>query len=74
MRGTTPRPPHPAEYVERAQVGFAALTLTAVSTALAVIALIAIAHLRAGPVAPPAPETVSTVTETYSEPAGNAQR
>lgn len=74
VRGTTPRPPHPAEYVERAQVGLAALTLTAVSTALAVIVLIAIAHLRAEPIVPSAPETVSTVTESYSEPAGGAQR
>lgn len=73
-RGAAPRPPHPAEYVERAQVGLAALALTAVSTALAVIAVIAIAHLRAGPVVPSTPETVPTVTESYSEPAGDAQR
>lgn len=73
-RGRASRPPHPAEYVERARVGLATLALTAVSTALAVIALIAIAHLRAGPIVPSAPETVPPVTESYPEPAGDAQR
>lgn len=74
VRGSAPRPPHPTEYVERAQVGLAALTLAAVSSALVVIALIAIAHLRAEPVVPSAPETVFPVPEPYSVPAGGAQR
>lgn len=74
VRGAASRPPHPVECVERARVGLAALTLTAVSTALAVIVLIALAHLRAGSVVPSAPETAPTVTESYSEPAGDAQR
>lgn len=73
VRGAVSRPPHPVEYVERAQLGFAALTLAAVSTALVVIALLVLAHLRAGSVVPSAPETVPTVSESYSEPPGGAQ-
>ncbi|MGO4612753.1 hypothetical protein AB4305_01285 [Nocardia sp. 2YAB30] len=43
MRGS-----HPMERVERAQVGFAVLAVTALLTALMVAGLIALAHVRAG--------------------------
>ncbi|MEU4340563.1 hypothetical protein AB0H00_04700 [Nocardia sp. NPDC023852] len=39
---------HPMERVERAQVGFAVLAVTALLTALAVAGLIVLAHVRAG--------------------------
>lgn len=42
------RGPHPMERVERAQVGFAVLAVTALLAALAVAGLIALAHVRAG--------------------------
>jgi hypothetical protein len=40
--------PHPMERVERAQVGFAVLAVSALLSALLVTALIGLAHLRAG--------------------------
>lgn len=39
---------HPLNRVQRAQIGFAALALTALMTAMAVVGLIALAQLRAG--------------------------
>ncbi|MCU1644776.1 MAG: hypothetical protein JWN03_5051 [Nocardia sp.] len=39
---------HPLNRVQRAQIGFAALALTALMTALAVAGLVALAQLRAG--------------------------
>ncbi|WP_157556777.1 hypothetical protein [Nocardia acidivorans] len=39
---------HPLNRVQRAQIGFAALAITALMTALAVAGLVALAQLRAG--------------------------
>ncbi|MFF2551485.1 hypothetical protein ACFVUS_10830 [Nocardia sp. NPDC058058] len=39
---------HPLNRVQRAQIGFAAIALTALMTAMAVVGLIALAQLRAG--------------------------
>ncbi|WP_067706891.1 hypothetical protein [Nocardia yamanashiensis] len=54
--------PHPLHRVHRAQMGFAALALSALLTALAVTGLIALAQLRAGDfgteTTPPAVELV----------------
>lgn len=43
-----PRGPHPVRRVEQATAGLATLALTALITALVVLALLAIAHWRAG--------------------------
>lgn len=47
-----PGPPEPGDLVERARVGYAATALTAVITATVVVALLALAHLRAPDPAP----------------------
>ncbi|MGW4631176.1 hypothetical protein [Nocardia sp. NPDC004415] len=52
-RGSEPvarpaRGTHPLQRVERAQRGFAALAVTALATALIVVAFLGLAHLRAG--------------------------
>ncbi|MGY2026501.1 hypothetical protein ACW9HR_09080 [Nocardia gipuzkoensis] len=39
---------HPMRRVEQAQIGFAAIAVTALLTALVVVGLIALAHVRAG--------------------------
>ncbi|WP_378560087.1 hypothetical protein [Nocardia halotolerans] len=46
--GRRARLAHPLNRVERAQLGFAALALTALMTALIVVAFLGLAHLRAG--------------------------
>lgn len=60
------RPPagYPQERVAQAQLGLAALAVSAALTALVVIALLGIAHLRAEPVRPGGPADAPSVVQT----------
>ncbi|WP_433710129.1 hypothetical protein ACQP2U_27635 [Nocardia sp. CA-084685] len=62
--------PHPMERVERAQVGFAVLAVSALLSALVVTALIGLAHWRAGTFGGETPTTVPAVVEQQSVPDG----
>ncbi|WP_433598032.1 hypothetical protein ACQPXH_19850 [Nocardia sp. CA-135953] len=64
------RGPHPMERVEQAQVGFAVLAVSALLSALAVTALIGVAHWRAGTFGGETPTTVPAVVEQQSVPDG----
>ncbi|WP_063038400.1 hypothetical protein [Nocardia pseudovaccinii] len=57
------RGPHPMERVEQAQIGFAVLAVSALLSALAVTALIGLAHWRAGTFGGETPTTVPAVVE-----------
>ncbi|MFE3544838.1 hypothetical protein ACFXK0_17905 [Nocardia sp. NPDC059177] len=68
-RGRVPARPargaHPLRRVERAQRGFAALAVTALATALIVVAFLGLAHLRAGSFG----DRVEVPVPSISEPA-----
>lgn len=69
-----PRPPVPGDLVERARAGYAATALTAVITAMVVVAFLALAHLRAPDPAPqpiPSPLPAAAVPDPAADTPGS---
>ncbi|MFE1596001.1 hypothetical protein [Nocardia sp. NPDC058705] len=61
---------HPLHRVEQAKVGFAALAVTALVTALIVVAFLGLAHVRAGSFVDHVDSTVPAISEQAGLPSG----
>ncbi|MFD3703058.1 hypothetical protein ACFWUP_07920 [Nocardia sp. NPDC058658] len=62
---------HPLHRVEQAKVGFAALAVTALVTALIVVAFLGLAHVRAGSFVDHVDSTVPGISEQAGIPSGS---